>query len=87
MGVSARAPPLPPPVVDDKLLALDEYDEINNNNKQDLIKLLQCIRAIVHKHDKVKGGMMAIVKQDIRLYIGCYQKQNQTLTVLQAVTV
>ena len=34
----------------------------------------------MHKHDKVKGGTMAIVEQDIRLYIGCYQKQNQTLT-------
>ena len=56
------------PQVEEKLDAVEGFQAINE--QQDLIKLLQTIRSIVHKHDEVKGGTMAIVEQDLRLFLG-----------------
>ena len=50
----------------------DHWDLVNH--KQDLITLLKMIRNMVHQHNKIKGGEMHVVEQDIRLYVYDYQK-------------
>jgi hypothetical protein len=60
-----------------KLMTLDGWEQINED--QDLIKLLEAMRSIAHKHDEVKGGTMNMVDQDVRLYVHSFQKDHESV--------
>lgn len=63
-------------IVEDKLESSSDWT--TSNQTKNLVELLKLIRAITHKHGKVKQGMMSYVEQDFdwKLYI---QKENKAL--------
>ncbi len=56
-------------------MSSEKYLQINQD--QNPVELLKLIRSIAHKHEDEKGGTMARVEHDLRLYM-CYQKPQMT---------
>lgn len=65
------------PNVKDKFMDFNTKDDVNR--KKSPADLLQAIRTIAHKHDEMKGGAMALVEQELRMYVFCYNKRHQVL--------
>ncbi len=63
------------PNMEQKLMSSERYLQINQD--QNPVELLKLIRSIAHKHEDEKGGTMAWVEHDLRLYM-CYQKPQMT---------
>eukprot|EP00804_Cyclotella_cryptica_P010750 CCRYP_005528-RA/>CCRYP_005528-RA protein AED:0.45 eAED:0.45 QI:0/-1/0/1/-1/1/1/0/127 len=61
--------------MEQKLVATEKFVLINAS--QNPVELLKLIRSIAHKHEDEKGGTMARVEHDMRLYL-CCQKPNIT---------
>ena len=53
--------------VEKKLVSSDQSESVNN--KQDLISLLTITHHVAHPRDEIKGRMIQVVEQDIRLYV------------------
>jgi hypothetical protein len=64
------------PDVRERLESSSEWETIDAD--QDLIKLLELIRNVVHKHDEVKQGTMALVEQTLQFYLN-FQGKNESL--------
>jgi hypothetical protein len=61
--------------MEQKLMLSERYLQINQD--QNPVELLKLIRSIAHKHEDEKGGTMARVDHNLRLYM-CYQKPQMT---------
>ena len=61
--------------MEQKLVASDKYARINQI--QDPVELLKLTRSIMHKQEDEKGGTMARVEHDLRLYM-CFQKPSMS---------
>jgi hypothetical protein len=75
MSISAISLILLP--VEQKIVSSDQWMLINI--KQDLIAVLTMIQDATHQHDEVKGGMIQVVEQDIRLFVCEFQYKNQSI--------
>ena len=63
------------PNLEQKLVAFDKYARVNQ--VQDPVELLKLVMSIAHKHEDEKGGTMARVEHDLRLYM-CFQKPSMS---------
>ena len=63
--------------VRDKLESVASWEAVDV--AQDPIRLLELIRNVVHKHEEVKQGVMALVEQQLNYYFLTFQKENEPL--------
>jgi hypothetical protein len=64
------------PKLEAKLETSSDWSRIKTDS--DVVALLVLIRGLVHKHDEVKQGTMALVDLDVELILN-YQKPNEDL--------
>ena len=64
------------PDVERRVTASSKWETIKTSGK--LIPLLELVRQVCHKHDEVKQGTMALVEQQMQLFLN-YQRQDITL--------
>lgn len=65
------------PEVKERIENTDAWERVEHD--QDVIRLLELIRNVVHKHEEVKQGTMALVEQWIQYYL-TFQKESETLS-------
>jgi hypothetical protein len=57
------------PNMEQKIASSEKFVKINQN--QDPVELQKLIRSVAHKHEEGKGGTMARVENDLRMYMCC----------------
>ena len=60
----------------ERLESSDAWETIETD--QDVVRFLVLIRNVVHKHDEVKQGTMALVEQVLQLYLN-FQAESESL--------